>query len=140
MQFRLFLALHFRNRVLILNRYFYDCFAHFKVANTRERQYLHWLFAALPKPDLAFLMVASPETAWRRRPAYDYDGLRQLAENYENLQQYVGALTVIATDNPSFVNRRIEQAVHTVFHPKRMVALVLIAAKLIWAALILLDF
>jgi thymidylate kinase len=139
MRFRLFLAVHFRNRVLVLNRYFYDCFARFKVADTRERRYLSWLFAALPKPDLAFLMVISPETSWRRRPAYDYDELRQLAENYENLQKYVGELTVITTDNPGPVNRRIEQAVRTVFHPKRMVALVLIAVKLIWAALILID-
>lgn len=116
MRFRLVMAVHFRKRLVVLSRYFYDSFVHLHVSTARERKYLRWLFSVMPKPDLAFLMVVHPETALQRRPAYDGEALRQLAENYANLRKYQQDLVMIATDNVRLVACQIEQAVCTVLH------------------------
>jgi thymidylate kinase len=116
MRFRLVMAVHFRKRLVVLSRYFYDSLASFNVSTEREHKYLRWLFAAVPKPNLAFLMVIRPETAWQRRPAYAGEDLQQLAENYAALRKYQNDLAVIATDNVHLVANQIEQATATVFH------------------------
>lgn len=97
--FRLFLLLHHRQHLLILNRYFYDNFAHFRIATWRDRLYLRVLLAVVPKPDLAFLLVVHPENAHRRRPTYALEALRQMAVNYGHLQQFVNGMILVITDD-----------------------------------------
>jgi thymidylate kinase len=116
MRFRLVMAVHFRNRLVVLNRYFYDNLVHLNISTARERKYLGWLFAAIPKPDLAFLMVVHPQTAVQRRPAYDGEDLHQLTARYANLQKYQKDFAVIATDNVRLATLQLEQAVCTAFH------------------------
>ncbi|HEY7496496.1 MAG TPA: hypothetical protein VIH59_36015, partial [Candidatus Tectomicrobia bacterium] len=115
MRFRCVMAIHFRKRLVVLSRDFYVSLVYFDVSTEREHKYLCWLFAAMPKPDRAFLMVVHPETALQRRPAYDSKVLQRLAEHYAHLQKYQQDLTVIATDKVHLVARQIEQATSTVF-------------------------
>ncbi|NUO80109.1 hypothetical protein HUU05_08535 [candidate division KSB1 bacterium] len=114
-RFRLFVALHHRRHLLVLNRYFYDSFMHYRIASARERKYLRWLMKAAPKPDLAILLVLRPETSRRRRSAYVLEELRQVAENTAELQNYASHLRVIATDNLSTVDREVEKELRAVF-------------------------
>ena len=99
LRFRLLLWLHHRQHLVVLNRYFYDNFAHFRLTTRRDRFYLRTLLAVVPQPDLAFLLILSPECAHRRRPTYAFAALRQLAINYRELQQYINSLSVVITDD-----------------------------------------
>jgi thymidylate kinase len=98
LRFRLFVLLHHRRHLLVLNRYFYDNFAHFRVASKLDRVYLRLLLWAVPKPDLAFLLFLSPESAHRRRPTYSYETLRMMARNYRRLCNFINHATVVITD------------------------------------------
>ncbi len=114
-RFRLFLARHHRGHLLVLNRYFYDSFMHYRIASSREQKYLHWLIKAAPKPDLAILLALRPETSHRRRSAYALEELRQMAENTLKLQSCAPHLRVIATDNLSTVDRQVEKELRAIF-------------------------
>ena len=111
LRFRLFIFLHHRRHLVVLNRYFYDSFAHFCAASSKEKKYLRLLLSLLPGPDLAFLLVLRPETAHRRRPAYSLDELQELSQNVHALQAVAGNLAVIATDDLSAVDRQVEERV-----------------------------
>ncbi len=119
LRFKLFLRRHHRQHTIVVNRYFYDNLAHYRLATARERKYLRWLLAAMPKPDLAVFLVLRPETAHRRRPAYVLEELQQLAENTITLQQLFPELKIVHTDNISTVDRQIEKHLRRVFQPRR---------------------
>ncbi|MDL1878140.1 hypothetical protein FBQ85_23680, partial [Cytophagia bacterium CHB2] len=92
LRFRIYRFLYHRHDLLVLNRYFYDNLAQFRAANAREQKYLRLLLDAIPKPDLAFLMVVRPETALQRRASYHRHELQQLAENYARIQKQISRL------------------------------------------------
>ncbi|RIK81432.1 hypothetical protein DCC62_02255 [candidate division KSB1 bacterium] len=120
LRFRIYRFLYHRHDLLVLNRYFYDNLAQFRAVNAREQKYLRLLLDAIPKPDLAFLMVVRPETALQRRASYHRHELQQLAENYARIQKQISRLMVIATDNLSLVDSQIEKSVRAVFHQEQM--------------------
>lgn len=120
LRFRIYMGLHHRRNLLVLNRYFYDNLAQFRATTVREQKYLRFLLTAIPKPDLAFLMVVRPETALQRRASYHRQELQQLAENYARIQKWVSQLIVIATDNLSLVDSQIEKSVRAIFHQEQM--------------------
>lgn len=122
-QFRLFMWRHHRSHLIVLNRYFYDSFMHYRCDSPRERKYLRWLMRAAPRPDLAILLVVRPETAQRRRPAYAFEFLRQLSENTTQLQSLATHIRVVATDNLSTVDRKIEEELRAVFENPKEAAL-----------------
>ena len=97
--FRLVMLRHHRQHLVVLDRYFYDNFAHFRIVRSLDRVYLRLLIAAVPKPDVAFFLVLSPESAHRRRPAYSYEALRLMAANYRYLRNFIEYATVVITDN-----------------------------------------
>lgn len=113
--FRMFVALHHRRHVLVVNRYFYDSFAHFRLATAREQKLLRWLMQAAPQPELAILLVLKPETSHRRRPAYAFAELQRLAENTLALKHYAPHLRLIATDVISTIDRQVEKELTAVF-------------------------
>lgn len=113
--FRLFVALHHRRHLLVVNRYFYDSFAHFRLTTAREQKLFRWLMKAAPEPELAILLVLKPETSHRRRPAYAFDELQRLAENTLALKNYAPNLRVVATDVISTVDRQVEKELAAVF-------------------------
>ncbi|MDZ7265875.1 MAG: hypothetical protein ONB48_00890 [candidate division KSB1 bacterium] len=120
LRFRLFLSLYHRQHLVVLNRYFYDNFAHYRITTPAERRYLRFLLTAMPQPDLAFLMVTHPDTAFYRRPEYHREELQKISENYAQMRQLDSRLTVIATDNVSTVDSQIERSIRAVFHQMQM--------------------
>jgi len=118
LRFRLILFRHYRERLVVVNRYFYDSLAHYRFSTRRERAYSWVLNGLIPKPDLAFLLVLRPESARRRRPSYSRAALRRLSENYQNLLKNVKHLSVVATDNLATGDRHIDKRVREIFAPK----------------------
>jgi thymidylate kinase len=118
-RFRLFLFLHHRRHLVVVNRYFYDNLANYRLSTPREQKYLRWLLAAIPQPELAMLLVVRPETAHRRKQAYALSDLRQLAQNTQILQNCISPLTVIPTDVVATVDRRVEKHLRQVFQQRR---------------------
>lgn len=117
---RLFLHLYHRHHLVVLNRYFYDNFAHFRVTTPAERRFVRLLLAAMPQPDLAFLMVSRPDTAFYRRPDYHREELQKISENYAYMRTLDSRLTVIATDNVRTVDSQVERSIRAVFHQQQM--------------------
>lgn len=116
---RLFLLLHHRRHLVVMNRYFYDNLANYRLSTPREQKYLRCLLAAVPKPRLAILLTVRPETAHRRKPAYALADLRQLAHNTQILQGCIPQLKIISTDVVATVDRRIEKHLSQIFQPRK---------------------
>ncbi|MGH7496624.1 MAG: hypothetical protein ACREOO_30095 [bacterium] len=119
MQFRLFVFLHHRRHLIVLNRYFYDSFAHFRITTPTERKYLHWLLAVIPQPALPFMLVLRPETAHRRKPFYGVEELRACAGSIMVLQGLVPNLKIVHTDNVGTVDRRVEKCLGEILPQRR---------------------
>ncbi len=119
MRFRLFCFLYHRHHLVVVNRYFYDSFAHYHLATASERRYLRWLMAAIPRPELAVLLVLRPETAHRRKPFYNVEELRQCAENVAAFQRLVPNLKIVATDNIATIDRQVEKHLREIFPQQR---------------------
>lgn len=119
LQFRLFIYLHHRRHLVVLNRYFYDSVAHFRIATPTEQKYLRWLLAVIPRPALPFLLVLRPETAHRRKPFYGVEELRECALSIMVLQGLVPNLKIVHTDNVGTVDRRVEKCLREVLPQRR---------------------
>ena len=95
----------------VSNRYFYDSFAHFDLSQGHGRLYARIFRRVLPKPDLAFLMVASPETLAERRPQYSVDYIIRVEAAYRRLPELFPDLIEINSEMDSGALERIEGAV-----------------------------
>jgi len=84
----------------VCNRYFFDSFSHFELESRGERMWLGLLRLSLPRPDLAILLVASPDTIARRRPNYSNGYLSQVQMAYARLPTLFPELEVLSTDEP----------------------------------------
>ena len=95
----------------VSNRYFYDSFAHFDLSQGRGEMYARWFRRMVPKPDLAFLMVASPETVAERRPQYSVDYIVRVEAAYRRLRTLFPELIEINSDIDGHSLEQVEQAV-----------------------------
>lgn len=93
----------------ISNRYFYDNLVHYRLETTLERLYVAVLRTLVPTPDLAILLVASPETIAARRPQYATEYVSSLQEAYKRLHAQFPALVEISTDLGQPTLERVEQ-------------------------------
>jgi hypothetical protein len=82
----------------VLNRYFYDVFAHYHLTSASERRNAALIRAVMPVPDLAILVVAAPATIAGRRPTYSADYLSQVAAAYNDLRLHFPELIEVRTD------------------------------------------
>ena len=95
----------------VSNRYFYDSFAHFDLEQGHGELYARIVRTLLPKPDLAFLMVASPETLAARRPQYSADYISHVEAGYRRLRDLFPELIVIDSEMGAGEMERVEEAV-----------------------------
>ena len=95
----------------VSNRYFYDSFAHFDLSQGYGELYVRLFRRIVPKPDLAFLMVASPETVAERRPQYSVDYIVRVEASYRRLRALFPELIEINSD---LDGRSLEQVEHAV--------------------------
>ena len=108
--FRLFLRFGLGENIGVCDRYFYDNLVHYQFKTAKERLYLKVLKKAIPKPDLAFLMMAEWETISERRSNYDPVYLRALIDRYEEVAGEFPNLVVLKTDNPDELNSELAAA------------------------------
>jgi hypothetical protein len=86
------------DRVHVLNRYFYDLFAHYTLATPLERLYVAVLRMMMPVPDLAILVVAGPRTITERRPGYSSEYVEAVWGAYTEMRRRFPELIELRTD------------------------------------------
>ena len=85
--FRLYRLFHRNADWYVVDRYFYDSFTHYDLSRPSGRFFAACVARAVPRPDLAFVLVASPETVAARRPQYAPDYLVPVGQAYRSLRQ-----------------------------------------------------
>jgi hypothetical protein len=97
--FRVYAFLTLRHgEVHIMNRYFYDLFAHYRIESRLERCCMWLLQHFIPKPALAIVVVASQATIATRRPEYDREYISAAVEAYEGMKGFFPDVIEIRTD------------------------------------------
>ena len=81
---------------IIFDRYIYDELANLPVQHAAIRFYVRLLLMFIPKPDLALLLDADPESAAARKPEYPLEFVRRNRESYVRLARLVGMSTIPA--------------------------------------------
>lgn len=109
--FRIFAWLRLRQRITIINRFFYDNFAHYHLTGRIERFYLWVLKKTMPVPDLALILIAEPKVILGRRPHYDAEYVHELCQSYLQVVREFPNLVVIRTDNVDNLSATIAQRV-----------------------------
>lgn len=81
---------------IIFDRYLYDQLAQVQSRRWLARAYIHLLLALTPKPTVAFLLDASPDEAFLRKPEYPLAFMHGYRESFLSLRQFVPNLVVIS--------------------------------------------
>ncbi len=81
--------------VLIMDRYVYDELANLPLSNPLTRAFVRLVHAIVPRPDVAYLLDADPDSARARKPEYPLEFMRNCRNAYFRLAQMLGTLTVI---------------------------------------------
>ena len=84
-----------RAPIIIFDRYLYDELANLPLGTTFGRIYVRMLLGFTPKPDVALLLDADPESATSRKPEYPLDFVRKNRDAYVTLSR-MASMTVIA--------------------------------------------
>jgi len=81
--------------VLVFDRYIYDQLATLPIEQTAVRLYARFLAKLVPRPTIAYLLDADPDSAFARKPEYPLDFLREYRSSYLRLNDLLGCMTVI---------------------------------------------
>ncbi len=93
----------------VFDRYFYDSFMHYELRTARERLYCAIIRRLIPRPDIAVLLVASPDTLRERAPGVAGEFLLLGAQRYDALPRHFPALVTIRTDAADRAPDRVAQ-------------------------------
>lgn len=97
------------NRVYVLNRYFYDLFAHYALNTSTERFYYSVLRMLMPVPDLAIVVLATPDTIAQRRSNYSIEYLTEVGRAYDDIRVRFPDLIELRTDPGEPTFERLER-------------------------------
>jgi len=81
---------------VIFDRYVYDQLANISSARWLSRAYIRSLLYFTPRPDLSFVLDASPSEAFARKPEYPLDFMYRYRRTFLALQEFVPSLTIVA--------------------------------------------
>ncbi len=81
--------------VIIVDRYIYDELVNLDLNQAVARNFVRWVRALVPQPDISFLLDADPKAAYARKPEYPVDFMRKCRESYFTLASILGSMTVI---------------------------------------------
>lgn len=81
--------------VVILDRYIYDELSNLNLDNPFTRGFIKIVQAAVPTPDVAYLLDADPVAAYARKPEYPLDFMKKCRRTYFELASLLGSFTVI---------------------------------------------
>jgi len=82
--------------VLIFDRYIYDQLASLPIEQKAIQMYARLLVKLVPRPNIAYLLDADPDSAFARKPEYPLDFLREYRCSYLRLKELLGCMTVIS--------------------------------------------
>jgi len=99
--------------VVIFDRYIYDQVANIDSPSFATRSYSKMLLKQTPLPDLAFILDASPDAAFARKPEYPLEFVHRNRRAFLQLKEIVPQLTVISDAKPEEVRGEI------IFHISR---------------------
>lgn len=97
------------DRVYVLNRYFYDLFAHYDLDTPAERVYYSVLRTIMPVPDLAIVVLATPDTIAQRRSNYSNEYLSEVGRAYNDIRERFPELIELRTDPGERTFEMLEQ-------------------------------
>jgi thymidylate kinase len=81
---------------IILDRCSYDQLVHIRSRHWLARAYVRTVMSVTPTPDFAFVLDASPEEAFRRKPEYPLAFMSEYRQAFLGLREFVPHLRVIA--------------------------------------------
>jgi len=93
---------------IIFDRYIYDQLAQIRSRNWLARTYIRLLLALAPKPTAAFLLDASPDEAFLRKPEYPLDFMHGYRRSFLSLRTFVPELVVISPGSVEEVREAIQ--------------------------------
>ena len=100
--------------VVIFDRYVYDQIANIYSQSFAGRTYARFLLQQTPQPDLAFVIDASPDAAFARKPEYPLEFMHRNRQQFLNLRELAPHLIVIpeggVEDVRSEINFHIERS------------------------------
>ncbi|MGD0569204.1 MAG: hypothetical protein ABSA78_12425 [Candidatus Sulfotelmatobacter sp.] len=82
--------------VVIFDRYIYDQIANIYSPSLAARNYARLLLKQTPAPDLAFVLDASPDAAFARKPEYPLEFVHRNRQTFLRLREFVPQLIVIS--------------------------------------------
>lgn len=97
--------------VVIFDRYIYDQIANLGLQSLAAQSYGRFILAQSPVPDFSFVLDASPEAAFARKPEYPLDFVYRNRRNFLRLRKIAPKLIVIPAGSPEEVRVEIESHV-----------------------------
>jgi thymidylate kinase len=95
--------------VVIFDRYLYDQLAVLPMKQKAVRIYARLLCELVPRPDISYLLDASPEAAFIRKPEYPLEFLKQYRRSYLLVRKLMGGITLIHALPLQETSRRVAE-------------------------------
>ncbi|MGC2195657.1 MAG: thymidylate kinase [Terriglobales bacterium] len=92
---------------LIFDRYIYDQVVQVRARHALARSYIRLLIALAPMPDIKFILDASPDHAFSRKPEYPLAFMHEYRRAFLQLHDFVPGLSVIPAAGIEEVKQRI---------------------------------
>ena len=93
--------------VVIFDRYVYDQIANIDSKSAAARAYGKLVLRQTPTPDLSFIIDASPDAAFARKPEYPLEFVRKNRENFLRLRELAPELIIISEGRAEDVSNEI---------------------------------
>ena len=92
---------------IILDRCSYDQLVHIRARHWLARVFIRMVIKMSPLPTVAFMLDASPEAAFQRKPEYPLAFMHEYREAFLSLREFVPKLNIIAPGSVEEVHRQI---------------------------------
>ena len=103
--------------VILMDRYVYDELANLPLDNRVSRAFIYFVNWLVPRPNLALILDADPETARARKPEYPLEFMRRCRRAYFRLSRLLPNLTIIPPLPLSEARHEVELALLRTIQP-----------------------